>query len=87
MTAQWKNRSTKRGGESRLKFGDAEVVVHRHIDYEPDVWLCTCHELRVDCVQVGRGDADAMPAAKDNAVHVVRTKLSALLKALGKASP
>lgn len=59
--------------------GGLKISVHRHIHHAPDAWLLTCapwfqcHELR----------SKAAPIAKQQALDMVRERLSAALVDLG----
>lgn len=86
MTSSWVD-ETKRDGTikgSRLQFGRYELVVHRHIDHEPDQWLCSCYALGVDRKPIG-GRGIPLDNAKELArVHLLG-HLSSALAELQKA--
>lgn len=39
--------------ESRVEFGPAQLVVHRHRDEDPKQWLYSCHRLGVEQRKIG----------------------------------
>lgn len=70
----------KRVAESRLRFGQHTLIVHRHIDYPPDTWLFSCHSLGESKIELP--GAVTQEEAKSAAVDYVRDLLETALTAL-----
>ncbi len=56
------------------------IVIHRHMDYEPDVWLCSVSDLEIEKHVLKAKD---VPAAQVEAVKFVKEYVNKLAVDLG----
>lgn len=56
------------------------VIVHRHIDYGPDVWLVSCGELGASAIPLDATDVDA---AKEEALRFLEERATTFAGILG----
>lgn len=64
-----------------LRAGRVRVVVHRHIHYDPDVWLLTCDAASFDNYEL---DAKEVSAAQTEALGLVAGRLEENLREVRK---
>lgn len=82
----WVDKLDHRTGEiaeSRVHLGDAEIVVHRHRDHDPDQWLYSCHRCGLERIEVAHRGA-SLHDAKEATVDHLERKLRRLVFALEK---
>ena len=78
MTTQWEDKTSYSRGDKdrtpriwRLKTKHMGISVHRHVCYEPDVWLLSS-TLYYDCYTLKNKDAEK---AKEEALTLVFSKV------------
>jgi hypothetical protein len=77
---KWKSDHGGRSFEAKVAW--MTICVHRHIHYDPDAWLLTCHDLGIACHTLG---SSKLPLAQAEAVRLIRTRLELGLAALSRA--
>ena len=58
-----------------IKSVELSITVHRHRDYDKDVWLLSCVNLHIDCKQLGNKDIEL---AKNEALNYVASYINIL---------
>lgn len=64
--------------------GVITIVIHRHKEYAPDIWLCSCQEIGMDAHELRNKPTEL---AKFEAVRVVHDWLDERLQAIRKRGP
>ncbi len=62
----------------RIVSGDLDILVHRHIDYEPNVWLCSVRGIMEKRVLL----SPDLEKAKAEAFSVIETHAKRILNSL-----
>ena len=69
----------REGDIYRIQFGDLEISVHHYVGYPPEMWLVTCHDVRIGPRGLKSKDIED---AKNEAINVVRAVVNEWAAAL-----
>jgi hypothetical protein len=67
---------------ARLKLPSLEVIVHRHIDYPKDTWLCSCYAIKLERAPLESKDLEF---AKTEALNLVFSRIEKMRNELYQA--
>lgn len=93
----WQDTTSYRRGERevgapprcwRLQLGgtrDLAIAVHRHVHYPKNVWLLTCPDLNLDCIELkNRDPREAQQEALHYVVNLLEEDLRLVRSALSQ---